>query len=316
MNRLLACSLAASALLLLAACQENNEPRIVGTLERDRVELTVESNEPILSIAVADGAVVRAGDLVLEQDPRRHEQRRAQVQAQRDQAAARLAELMRGPRPELIEEARARLAGSQAARVNAHKRWERSRELFDRGVGQESSVDLNHALWQEALAREQADRESLARLMNGTTAEELQQSEAALAAAEAALEQAQLDLERLAVRAPMKGVLDKVWYEIGERPVPGAAVAVLLDSTRAYARVYLPEPMRAAVAPGDVVDIVIDGRAEPVEGRVRWVASDASFTPYFALTEHDRSRLSYLAEIDLPVAEDWPTGVPLEARLR
>ncbi|GAG92015.1 unnamed protein product, partial [marine sediment metagenome] len=36
------------------------------------------------------------------------------------------------------------------------------------------------------------------------------------------------------------------------------------------------------------------------------------FTPYFALTEHDRSRLSYLAEVDVPDASSLPSGVPLE----
>ena len=45
---------------------------------------------------------------------------------------------------------------------------------------------------------------------------------------------------------------------------------------------------------------------------MRWVSADASFTPYFALTEHDRSRLSYLAEVDVPDAAELPSGVPLE----
>ena len=52
--------------------------------------------------------------------------------------------------------------------------------------------------------------------------------------------------------------------------------------------------------------------AESLQGRVRWVSADASFTPYFALTEHDRSRLSYLAEIDLEDARDLPSGLPLQ----
>lgn len=36
-----------------------------------------------------------------------------------------------------------------------------------------------------------------------------------------------------------------------------------------------------------------------VEGTVRRIASEAGFTPYFALTERDRGRLSYVAEVDL-----------------
>jgi HlyD family secretion protein len=53
--------------------------------------------------------------------------------------------------------------------------------------------------------------------------------------------------------------------------------------------------------------------ATPVEGRVRWVASDPAFTPYFALTERDRGRLTYLAKVD--IVDDLarlPDGVPVE----
>jgi HlyD family secretion protein len=58
-----------------------------------------------------------------------------------------------------------------------------------------------------------------------------------------------------------------------------------------------------------------DGMAEPLRGRVRTVAAEASFTPYFALTERDRSRLAYVAEIDLEgeAARALPIGVPVEA---
>jgi HlyD family secretion protein len=47
---------------------------------------------------------------------------------------------------------------------------------------------------------------------------------------------------------------------------------------------------------------------------VRTVSSEASFTPYFALTERDRGHLAYVAEIDLPdqAAGDLPTGLPVE----
>ena len=87
----------------------------------------------------------------------------------------------------------------------------------------------------------------------------------------------------------------------------------MLDSSRTFARVYVPAHLRSRVLPGDRIDVRIDGIENVQEGRVRWVSSDAAFTPYFALTEHDRSRLSYLAEIDLPDASHLPSGVPLEA---
>ena len=59
--------------------------------------------------------------------------------------------------------------------------------------------------------------------------------------------------------------------------------------------------------------MTVDGHDGALTGTVRWVSADASFTPYFALTEHDRARLSFLAEIDVEQARDLPSGVPLQA---
>ena len=52
--------------VVLVACNNSDETYMVGTLERDRVEISVESNEPIIAIHVQDGQMLEAGDLVLE----------------------------------------------------------------------------------------------------------------------------------------------------------------------------------------------------------------------------------------------------------
>ena len=299
----------------LAACAEEQPGRMVGTLERDRIELTVESNEPIEAIEIEYGQTVSAGDVILRQAPERLQGRLDQARAQRDQAAGRLAELRRGPRVEDIEQARAQLAASEANRRNARANLEREQEVFERGLGQEQELDRRQTVLDDAVARERANRQALERLLNGTTVEELAQVEAALAAAEAAVELAALDLERVVMTAPVDGVLDRVWFQLGERPTPGATVAVILDARRTYARIYVPAELRSSVGPGDRLQISVDGVPEPLSGTVRLVSADASFTPYFALTEYDRSRLAYLAEVDLEAADGLPSGVPLEAWL-
>jgi HlyD family secretion protein len=299
--------------LLLTACDREPETFMVGTLERNRIELKVESNEPIVAIHVRDGQAVVPGDPVLSQDPARAQDRLAQVSSQRDQAAARLAELKRGPREETIREARANLEVARAQRVNALADLERTRGVYERGLSSKGQLDRDETAYKTAIAREQAALEGLERLLNGTTVEELQQAEAALEAAQAQVRAAELDLARTHIIAPVAGTVDKVLYQLGERPPPGTTIAVLLDSSRSFARVYVPENLRYAVQPGETLNVRVDGVAEPLQGRVRWVSADASFTPYFALTEHDRSRLSYLAEIDLEGSADLPSGVPLQA---
>jgi HlyD family secretion protein len=131
--------------------------------------------------------------------------------------------------------------------------------------------------------------------------------------AEAALTAANVDRDRLVITAPADGVIDSLLFEPGERPPAGRPVAVLLTGANPYARAYVSESLRARVAPGDAARVFVDGLAEPIAGRVRWVASEAAFTPYFALTERDRGRLTYLAKIDLDHdGRRLPDGVPVE----
>ncbi|MDH3902706.1 MAG: HlyD family efflux transporter periplasmic adaptor subunit [Xanthomonadales bacterium] len=304
--------LAPVLLLMLSACDQSEDTYMVGTLERDRVEVTVESNEPIIAIHVQDGQVLETGDLILEQDPARLERVLAQQTALRDQSAARLAELERGPRTETIREARAQLESARSSARNAATNLVRAQDMFERDLSDQSTLDFAITRSETTKSAEQAATESLNRLLNGTTVEELDQAIAALAAAEAGIERIQLDIERLRIYAPVNGMLDKRLYQLGERPHIGATIGVILDSSRTFARIYVPEAFRASVQPGKKMQVRIDGNEQTVTGTVRWVSADATFTPYFALTEHDRSRLSFLAEVDVPDASALPSGVPLE----
>jgi HlyD family secretion protein len=303
----------ACLLLALAGCDAGDSRQMVGTLERDRVEIKVESSEPIISRQVIDGQAVSAGDVLFEQDPTRVSAHYEQKTALSDQAVARLAELRRGPRPEAIRETRAKLAAAQAVTANAAADRKRERELFNQKLSNQAALDRAETAWSSATAEVEIQRQALAAQLNGTTLEELAQAEAAVAAAKAQQALAALDLKRTRSVAPVDGVVDKVLYQLGERPPVGATVAVLLDSSRVYARVYVPANLRARVIPGSSIQVQVDGVAGEMTGIVRWVSADASFTPYFALTEHDRSRLSYLAEIDLSTAGDLPSGIPVVA---
>ena len=159
-------------------------------------------------------------------------------------------------------------------------------------------------------------RAQLEELLAGTTIEELEQAEQAVAQAEARRDAASIDVERHEIRAPVDGLFDSRLFEPGERPVPGQPVAVMLGGDQVYARIFVPERLRVRVTPGTAAEIHVDGLDGAVTGRVRWVASEAAFTPYFALTERDRGRLTFLAKVDITEQrERLPDGVPVEVDL-
>ncbi len=302
------------ALGLVACGEDLGELPSLGTLERDRIELVAEADETLIELPLREGERALAGALVARLDAGRVAAQAARSRSARDEAKALFAELERGPRAERIAEARALLAGAESALHTAASELERA-ETLERGqVTSRSRLDqarTNHAA---ARAARDAARARLAELETGATAEELARGASALAAAEASLADAQLRLARLEVRAPRAGVLDALPFELGERPPAGAVVAVLLADGPPWARVHVPAPVRAKLRPGARARVRIDGYAEPFEGRLRSLAHEAAFTPYYALTQHDRSRLSYLAEVDVvsPEAAGLPAGVPVE----
>jgi HlyD family secretion protein len=65
---------------------------------------------------------------------------------------------------------------------------------------------------------------------------------------------------------------------------------------------------------GQAAQVRVAGNDKVWPGTVRMIRSDPTFTPYYALTGQDVSRLSYLAEIQLTTeARDLPAGLPLQA---
>ena len=300
---------------LAAGCDSTDSPLpAVGTLERDRVELIAEANEPIVEVAVTEGQAIEQGQLVLSLDSAYHDARLAASVAELERAEQRLAELVRGPRAEWILEAEARVEGARENLDAQRREYDRVQALVDDGLLSPSMLDTAYARRELAEADYEGAEARLQEYLEGTTAEELAQARAAVDQATATVDAQRITLSRLAVHAPVAGTIEVLPYELGERPAAGAVVATLLVDTVPYARIYVPETVRARVVPGLAAVVRADGIDTAYTGTVRFVSSEAAFTPYFALTQRDRSRLSYLAEITLadPGASDLPTGIPVE----
>ena len=300
--------------IVLAACDRTSPDRLLGTLERDRVTVTAEAAEAILRIDVAEGDEVEAGAAILSLDARRVDAELVGARAERQRAESALAELRRGTRPEPIAAARATLAGAEASAANARRERERIAEIRARGLVAQAELDRAQAIARSSGAQADAARAQLAELLNGTRIEDNEPAEAALATVAASIERLELTRARYDVRAPRAGRVDALPYRLGDQPPAGAVVVSLLGGAP-YARIYVPASRRAAMAPGARCEVRVQGISTPFAASVRSVRADPAFTPYYALTGDDASRLAYRAELVLDdVAGDAPaTGLPVEA---
>ncbi|MBZ0113867.1 MAG: HlyD family efflux transporter periplasmic adaptor subunit [Thermoanaerobaculia bacterium] len=310
---LLACAL--WGLACPAKTPDPSELPLLGTLERHRQDLVASANEPIRSIAVARGQAVEAGQLLVQLDDRRQAARVEAARATVQRYEARIEELERGGRSERRQEARSAIAADRSEVELARLEVHRLQKLVEAQVSSQADLDRGQSRLETAQARLEASEAAYRELVAGATSEELNQAFADLTAARANVVDLEVDLQRLAVHSPVAGIIDALPYEVGEVPGAGAPVATVISSGPAWVRVYLPQDTLAQTSIGLPARIEVDGLDRSLGGCVRFVASEATFTPYYSLSEHDRHRLSYVGEIVLLADQEigLVTGIPVRA---
>ncbi|MBS0212162.1 MAG: HlyD family efflux transporter periplasmic adaptor subunit [Proteobacteria bacterium] len=297
--------------LLVAGCAPKS-PQVLGTVEWDRITLPAPVSERIAKVDVREGDAVAAGATVMTLETTRTQARLDAAKADVARLQTALDELRAGPRREDIAQARARLAGARSVATNARQALQRAQAEFAKQVIPRASLDAAIAQSGSAEADAQAAQQALAILLHGSRPEDIAQAQSAVASAQAQVDSITVDLQRVRIAAPRVGRIDSLPYRQGDQPPIGAPLAVELVGDAPYARVYVPEPLRAGVKIGAAARVTVDGRAGSFAGRVRAIRAEPSFTPYYALTGEDASRLSYLAEIQLGKdAADLPIGVPV-----
>lgn len=303
-------------LMLQAGCGNHGGDLALGTLERDRVALTATVAEVVVALPVAQGTAVARGTLLVRLDDRLQLAQVERAAASAAQASANLDKLRNGARPEEIAGARAQVAGSEATLREAQITYDRNAKLIKTKAVSKADLDRSLALRDAAAAKLDQAQQALDQLLAGTRPEDLRIAESELKAAQAELAYQQALLAKLSIIATRDGVLDNLPWNLGERVTVGSPVAVLLAGGAPYARVYVPEPYRVKIKQGDALTVRIDGLEGTLRGKVRWISAEPAFTPYYALNAQDRSRLMYLAEVQLPAsAADLPNGVPAQVEM-
>ncbi len=296
-------------------CGKQNDLAL-GTLERQRIVHNATAAEVIVELPVAEGTLVHQGDVLVRLDDRRQQANLSLAEAQLQKAQARWDELHTGARSEDIAAARAGLAGAQASLVAAEKSYARALKLRDDKLTSQAEFDRVLAERESARAQQRTAEERLLVLTNGVREEVLRQAEADINIAQAQLELATIALRDLSVKATRDGYLDSLPWHLGERVSVGTPVAVVLADSAPYARVYIPETWRAKVTVGSPYTMRLDGVEKSYQAKLRWVADEPAFSPYFALNAAERGRLVFLAELDVDAAAELPSGMPVQVYLQ
>ncbi len=303
-------------LLALTACSDKSQNLALGTLERDRIAHTATASEVVVDLPVKKGTLIKKGTLLVKLDDTLQKAEVDKARAQVAQAQANLEKLRNGAREEEVAAARANVAGSRAALIESKANYARILNLKKQNLVSQAELDKALAIRDASQANLESTQEALLALTNGTREEDLRGAEASLNVALATLASANKRLADLSVVATRDGILDNLPWNLGERVTVGSPLAIVLAGNAPYARIYVPEPYRVKLKVGDKLVVHVDSIEQPITGSLRWIATEPAFTPYYALNQEERSRLMYLAEVQLPESEfELPNGVPAQVEL-
>jgi membrane fusion protein YbhG len=323
---------------------------VTGTIEATQVDISPRITARIVERTVREGQPVERGQLLvrlddqqlaaelnraeaalrtaraqlrdLEAGARPQEIQEAEATAAR--ADAQLADLRAGSRAQELEQARAAVDNAAAIRTWTARDYQRTQELFDRGLVAAQEVDRMRQAAEVAGANDRAARERLALLEVGAREHEV---EAARQAARAARERVQLlkagprpeavaaaeaqmteamaavalaraRLEETRLTSPIVGVVLRKNMEPGETASPGVSILTLVDTADVWLRAYVSETDVGRLRIGQPASITVDAfPARRFEGVVSEIASEAEFTPKNVQTKKERVNLVFRIKI-------------------
>lgn len=307
---------ALACLLTIAGCDETPPPGYPGYIEGEFVRVASPLSGTLAQLAVERGAQVAkdAPLFALESDQERSA--RAEAEARVRQARATLANLEKARRPPEIAAARAQLAQAQASLRQSEADLARTAKLV-------ADKFLSPQQRDQALATRDRDRARVAELAQQVRianlparSDEIAAATADVKAATDALAQAQWRVEQKSQTAPATGLVADTLYRPGEWVAAGAPVVSLLPPSNVKIRFYVPETLVATIRSGDAVTVRCDGCGADISAKVRFVATQAEFTPPVIYSRENRANLVFLVEAwpDAPNPALHP-GLPVEVAL-
>jgi multidrug resistance efflux pump len=230
----------------------------------------------IVELRVVDNQYIRKGDLLLVIDPTNYRIAVSQSESAVQQAQANVQniEAQMTVQQAQINASQAQLQQGQAALVFARQQAERYQTLAKDGWGtvQNAQQFTSQLHQQEAAVR--SAQESLNQTLRQaeTLKAQRQSAEAGLAQAKAQLNQAEVNLERTRILAPVDGYVTNLLAQLGDYVNVGVNTISLVDADSFWVDGYFEETNLAPIRVGDPAQIKLMGHHQIVRGHVDSIA--------------------------------------------
>jgi multidrug resistance efflux pump len=250
----------------------------------------------------------------------------AQAKARAAQATAAFAETRHGSRAEEIAAAQARVAQAQAQVDKAKLDSDRAHRLVEAQAIAQAEADATDTALRTAVAQRDTQQKMLEQTQSGARVEEKQQaaaradeanaaaklvlagarvedlraSEAQVAAAKARVDQLDVMIAELTIKAPSPARVESLDLRPGDILAPNAPAATLLEDDQLYVRIYVPETQIGHVREGIEVPVTVDSFGDrQFKGKVEHVDIRGQYSPRNLQTADERADQVFAVRVGL-----------------
>lgn len=240
----------------------------------------------VSKVYVVPGQTVSSGEPLFELDDRALRAEFHNRTATLATASAKLLKLKAGTRPEDLPPARARVSAAMATFKRNEDAWNRARLLIEKKALSEEEYMVRKYSYDQANAELAQAKADVAKLEAGAWCHDVAIAEHEVASAKLSVEQVQVDLDRLVVRAPVDGLVLHVDVRPGE-----FAESTRNENPLVLLGLHGPLRVRVQFDEEDASRVRLNARAEGfVRGRdrtsieLRFVRIDPRIVPKKSLT--------------------------------
>ncbi|MCK1279813.1 HlyD family secretion protein [Bradyrhizobium sp. 61] len=298
-----------------AVVQTTNDAYVRSDLTR----LASRVSGEVLTVGVTDFQRVKAGDLLIQIDPADYQAQVAQSEAAVAAAQAVLDNLSNQVELQYatIAQAQAAQLSAEALEVEARQEQDRQKSLTQTEAGTRQRLEQAVAGYAKAQADVRASRAVIAaqqhqlEVLQGTK----KQRAADVAAAKATLASAKLKLGYTRITAPFDGVVGERQVQPGDYVNIGTNLINVVPLPKVYVIANYKETQLTHVAPGQPVEITVDGfPREKLRGKVERIAPATG--AQVALLPPDNATGNFTKVVQrIPVRIQFDDNQPLLTRL-
>ncbi len=205
-------------------------------------------NGTVIRVHAENNDRVKAGELLVEIDPRDYEVAVAQAKARLELAAAQVASAKQDYAASLSN-----IRQSDADNFRAQRDAKRFSSLLDQQVVAQNEYDQY-----TAMARVDAAKVDSAREAAGSALKTIAARQADADAAKAALDQALLNLSYTKIYAPANGIVGRRTVELGSRIEPGQTLMFVTETDEIWVTADFKETQLARMHRGEKVTVHVD----------------------------------------------------------